>query len=87
MSSSSSSQSSSKTELIRSPINFDMFACDQELKEMIFRRIYYILSPEHFLSNGKTPPRGFLLFVALCLFLCYYIFIFELTKNTFFVQL
>lgn len=38
-----------------------MFACDQELKENIFRRIYYILSPEHFLTNGKIPPRGFLL--------------------------
>lgn len=27
----------------------------------ILRRIYYILSPQHFLANGKTPPRGFLL--------------------------
>ena len=47
--------------LTKSLINFDMFACDQDLKENIFRRIYYILSPEHFLSNGKIPPRGFLL--------------------------
>lgn len=49
------------SDLIQSPINFDSFACDQELKENIFRRIYYILSPEHFQSNGKIPPRGFLL--------------------------
>lgn len=27
----------------------------------ILRRIYYILSPGHFLANGKNPPRGFLL--------------------------
>ncbi len=47
--------------LTKSLINFEMFACDQDLKENIFRRIYYILSPEHFLSNGKIPPRGFLL--------------------------
>ena len=47
--------------LTKSLINFDTFACDQDLKENIFRRIYYILSPEHFLSNGKIPPRGFLL--------------------------
>jgi ribosome biogenesis ATPase len=38
-----------------------MFACDEELKENIFPRIYYVLSPKQFLSNGKTPPRGFLL--------------------------
>jgi ribosome biogenesis ATPase len=31
------------------------------LKENILRRIYYILSPEQFLANGKVPPRGFLL--------------------------
>jgi Holliday junction resolvasome RuvABC ATP-dependent DNA helicase subunit len=48
-------------DLTKSEINFDSFACDQDLKENIFRRIYYVLSPEHFLSNGKTPPRGFLL--------------------------
>jgi ribosome biogenesis ATPase len=42
-------------------VTFDSFACDQDLKENIFRRIYYILSPHHFLTNGKTPPRGFLL--------------------------
>ena len=52
---------SSTNGLTKSLINFDMFACDQDLKENIFRRIYYILSPEHFLSNGKIPPRGFLL--------------------------
>lgn len=48
-------------EIVKSQITFDAFACDQELKENILRRIYYILSPEHFLQNGKTPPRGFLL--------------------------
>ena len=55
------SQNYKTKDLIESQINFDMFACDQDLKEMIFKRIYYILSPEHFQSNGKTPPRGFLL--------------------------
>lgn len=25
------------------------------------RRIYFILRPEGFVQNGKTPPRGFLL--------------------------
>ena len=53
--------SAASKELTQSEINFDSFACDQDLKENIFRRIYYILSPEHFLSNAKTPPRGFLL--------------------------
>jgi len=60
-SSSSSAISALANDLIKSPINFESFACDQELKENIFRRIYYILSPEHFQQNGKIPPRGFLL--------------------------
>ncbi len=53
--------SKDKLDLIKSQINFESFACDDELKEDIFRRIYYILSPADFLSNGKVPPRGFLL--------------------------
>ena len=60
-SSAASGTSALNNDLIRSPINFESFACDQELKENIFRRIYYILSPEHFQENGKIPPRGFLL--------------------------
>ena len=60
-SSTSSGMSALANDLIKSPINFESFACDQELKENIFRRIYYILSPEHFQQNGKIPPRGFLL--------------------------
>lgn len=59
--SSSSSSPALANDLIKSPITFESFACDDELKENIFRRIYYILSPEHFQSNGKIPPRGFLL--------------------------
>jgi len=59
--STSSSSSNLNSDLIKSPINFDSFACDQELKENILRRIYYILTPEHFVENGKIPPRGFLL--------------------------
>lgn len=58
---SSSSSSLNSNEISRSPINFAMFACDPDVKELIFRRIYHILSPECFLRNGKTPPRGFLL--------------------------
>jgi ribosome biogenesis ATPase len=56
-----SSTNPADKELVKSQINFEAFACDQEIKENIFRRIYYVLSPEHFLVNGKTPPRGFLL--------------------------
>jgi len=56
-----SSPGKDRLDLIRSQINFESFACDQEIKEDIFRRIYYILSPGDFLSNGKVPPRGFLL--------------------------
>lgn len=48
-------------EIVYSQINFESFACDTELKENIFRRIFYILSPEQFIRNGKIPPRGFLL--------------------------
>jgi ribosome biogenesis ATPase len=60
-SSKSTSGRGADKEIVKSQITFDAFACDQELKENILRRIYYILSPEHFLQNGKTPPRGFLL--------------------------
>jgi ribosome biogenesis ATPase len=56
-----SSSGSIDKELVRSQVNFESFACDQDIKENIFRRIFYVLSPEHFLVNGKTPPRGFLL--------------------------
>jgi hypothetical protein len=55
---STSYNNKSKDPLVSSSINFDMFACDQDLKEMIFRRIYYILSPDDFIANGKIPPRG-----------------------------
>ncbi len=58
---SGSSTNPADKELVKSQVNFESFACDQEIKENIFRRIFYVLSPEHFLVNGKTPPRGFLL--------------------------
>ncbi|CAF0748304.1 unnamed protein product [Adineta ricciae] len=44
-----------------STITFEDFAASDQFKENLIRRIYFILRPECFIQNGKTPPRGFLL--------------------------
>ncbi|CAF3344919.1 unnamed protein product [Rotaria sp. Silwood1] len=44
-----------------STITFGDFAASDSFKENLIRRIYFILRPEGFIQNGKTPPRGFLL--------------------------
>ncbi|CAF0726991.1 unnamed protein product [Adineta steineri] len=44
-----------------SQLTFEDFAASDQFKENLIRRIYFILRPEDFIQNGKTPPRGFLL--------------------------
>ncbi|CAF3236168.1 unnamed protein product [Rotaria socialis] len=44
-----------------STITFEHFAASDSFKENLIRRIYFVLRPEGFIQNGKTPPRGFLL--------------------------
>ncbi|CAF2703281.1 unnamed protein product [Rotaria sp. Silwood2] len=44
-----------------STVTFEDFAASDAFKENFIRRIYFILRPEGFVQNGKTPPRGFLL--------------------------
>ncbi|CAF1238749.1 unnamed protein product [Rotaria sordida] len=44
-----------------STITFEDFSASDSFKENLIRRIYFVLRPEGFIQNGKTPPRGFLL--------------------------
>ncbi|CAF0753439.1 unnamed protein product [Rotaria sordida] len=44
-----------------STITFKDFSASDSFKENLIRRIYFVLRPEGFIQNGKTPPRGFLL--------------------------